>query len=109
MKKIQEDFNQKNPDKVKDGKIPRLEPDIKAEDLIRGEMVGLGARGIPRNCFIYQDKLVSVTHYRLFLRDCNNLLSGESASILITEKYGGKGIIVDACTEVRHTKPEWGN
>ena len=108
MKKIQGDFNTKNKEKVKVEKNPRLETDLKAEELIRGEMVGLGKKGLSRYCFIYKDKLVNVTLMHLFVRDCNNLLSGESFSISLPDKYDVPGTFVVFCTEVKHTKPEWG-
>ena len=87
MKKIQGDFNTKNKEKVKVEKNPRLETDLKAEELIRGELVGLGEKGLSRYCFNYKDKLVNITHGHLLVRDCNNLLSGESFSIRLSEKY----------------------
>ena len=64
-------------------KNPRLETNLIAEELIRGEMVGLGKKGVAKNCFIYKDKLVNVTSQYLFVKDCNNLLSGKSDSIVI--------------------------
>ena len=72
-------------------------------------MVGLGKKGVAKNCFIYKGKLVNVTSQYLFVRDCNNLLSGKSDSIVIEKQIGIKGVNVLACTEVKHPKPEWGD
>ena len=81
MIKIQGDFNEKNPAKVRVQRNPRLEPELKVEDLERGELVGQGEKGLARNCFVYDDKLVNITHQHLTVHDYKDLLNGKSASM----------------------------